>query len=170
MERIWIQIATIQPQKEVFYISIKHDKNWAEKLPEKNWQVIIIYSEENDSLKKEIVENCLTRNVEFVSLTWKYWRSIDREFDHQVVTRELDKINWWRNLTSNDFKDSPMTIGNEDLAEAFWRSLYAPLYNEGHRANLVICLDFDSKKNNDIFKGLLEKFNEWLFPEDLQHS
>lgn len=167
MEHIWTQTETIQPQKEVFYISIRHDKDWAEKLPDKDWQVMVIYNEENNEIKEAIVENCLKKNVQYFSLTWKYLSSIDREVDHQIVTWVLEKIGEERYSTTEDFKDSPMSSKNENLAEAFWCSLYSPLYNEGDQPSLVICLDFDSKKNNDILKELLIKFNKWLFPEDL---
>src|SRR5687768_8158060 len=100
-------------ERTIFYLEVTSNVAWSNSLPNDNWILFAIADNEQISHLKGLAKECLDKNVLYVCCAGTAADSIHLAFDLEIVRRKV---------ASNDdnYDDTPITTGHEDLNEGFW--------------------------------------------------
>jgi len=144
-------------EKEIYYTEFSTEGDWIKEFPIDNWAIIIIADEKNLNYFSEIINNCINRNVAFITSVGKQFDFIHDLADEEIIFREVDVENLYLP------KHSIVTIGNSDFENGIWEGIYIS-FNGDVEIKKVVILDVENKYFDEI-KNLIEKFNEDYIPK-----
>ena len=149
--------------REIFYCDIRNDFSEIESFPSKNWLLFAIADRDQLGGLSSFAEKCLDRDVLYICGAGEACSEIDDAFDFVMVDRKLASLN--RDLTQDDFHDSPMTTWHHDFDEGFWFSV-AAAYHEKELIDKVVVANLTAKNYEFRIKELLEKIRAGWLPPD----
>jgi len=88
---------------------------------------------------------------------------IDDAFDFAIVDGKLASLN--RDLTQDDFRDSPMTTWHDDFDEGFWFSV-TTAYHEEQLIDKIVVANLTEKNYKFRIKELVAKIQAGWLPPD----
>ena len=149
--------------REIFYCDIANDFSEIESFPSKNWLLFAIADQDQLGGLYSFAEKCLDRGVLYICGTGEACSEIDDAFDFVMVDRKLASLN--RDLTQDDFDDSPMTTWHHDFDEGFWFSV-TTAYHEEELIDKVIVANLTAKNYGSRIRKLVEKIQSGWLPSD----
>jgi hypothetical protein len=149
--------------REIFYSDIGNGFSEIESFPPKNWLLFAIADQDQLGRLYSFAEKCLDRGVLYICGAGEACSEIDDAFDSVMVDRKLAGLN--RDLTQDDFHDSPMTTWHHDFDEGFWFSV-TTAYHEEQLIDKVIVANLTEKNYEFRIKELVEKIQAGWFPPD----
>jgi hypothetical protein len=149
--------------REIFYSNIGDSFNEVESFPSKNWLLFAIAEKAQARNLYTFAEKCLDRGVLYVCGAGEACSDIDDAFDSVMVDRKLASLN--RDLTQDDFQNSPMTTWHHDFDEGFWFSVKIANH-ETELINKVVVANLTTGNFQFRIKELIEKIQLGWLPSD----
>jgi len=149
--------------RQIFYCDIGNDFNEIESFPSKNWLLFVIADQDQLGRLYSFAEKCLDRGVLYICGAGEACSEIDDAFDFAIVDGKLASLN--RDLTQDDFRDSPMTTWHDDFDEGFWFSV-TTAYHEEQLIDKVIVANLTEKNYEFRIKELVDKIHAGWLPSD----
>ena len=148
--------------RDILYCDLENDFTKIDEFPTKNWLLFAIADKAQVELLYSFAEKCLDKNVLYICGAGEACAEIDNAFDLVIVDRKVASLN--RDLTQNDFEDSPMTIWNDDFDEGFWFCLTTASH-EKEMIEKVLVANITDKSYEDRIKALAIKIKSgWFAP------
>lgn len=149
--------------RHIFYCDLENDLNKTEEFPTKNWLLFAIADKAQLDLLYSFAERCLDRNVLYICGAGEACSEIDDAFDMVVVDRRSTDLN--KDLTQDDFKDTPMTTWHYDLDEGFWFAVTTACH-EKESIKQVVVANLTEKSYERYIKDLVERIDAGWLPPD----
>jgi hypothetical protein len=149
--------------RNVLYCDIQRSLTEIEEFPTENWLLFAIADKDQLGLLPLFAEKCLDKGVLYICGAGQASSEIDDAFDLVIVERKLASLN--RDLTEEDFDDSPMTTWHSDFDEGFWFSVTAACH-ETEKIQHVIVANLTQQCYESRIKDLINQINSGWLPPD----
>ena len=146
--------------RNIYYCDLGNDFTKIEEFPSKNWLLFAIADKGQLGLLYSFAEKCLDRNVLYICGAGS---EIDDAFDSVIVDSRLASSN--RDLTQNDFDDSPMTTWHRDFDEGFW-FFVTTASREKEIIEQVVVANITEESYEVRIKDLVAKISSGWLPPD----
>ena len=75
--------------REIYYINVRKDEQWHNKIPSENWVTFVVANNEDKELVIEVAEICLDKKVCYICGASELASIIDDAFDLEIVKRAI---------------------------------------------------------------------------------
>jgi hypothetical protein len=136
----------------VSYVYLPEEPDWYKSLPSENWMGCFICNNTVDRVKLSgFAETCLSNNCVNVHLAGKESKALDYSFDK--VRAETKNKNNLHVITA---------CWDENIADAFWNSIYMFDLDEEYGLNELVCISIDGENiYNDLVYNIKLFNNYW---------
>jgi hypothetical protein len=149
--------------RNILYCDVGSDLAKTGEFPTANWLLFAIADKGQLELLYSFAEKCLDRGVLYICGAGEASSEIDDAFDFVVLDRKLASLK--RDLTEDDFDDSPMTTWHNDFDEGFWFAA-TTAYHEKEAIGHVIVANLTQESYEFRIKDLIAKINSGWLPSD----
>lgn len=158
-----MELLGVSCERQLFYINVNTNTNWAESLPTQNWLVFAIGDEKDIDAYSTLSDVCIEKNVAYVCSAGKYCELIHDIFDETIVWKKIQ--NGESVDSMDDFENSPMTTWDNHFSEGFWFAI-TTAYDEHFIIDTIVCIDYTTKGVKQHLITLIEKINSGWLPSD----
>ncbi|MEH6682520.1 MAG: hypothetical protein V7724_18410 [Sediminicola sp.] len=150
-------------RKKIYYLQIRHNPEWKNSLPNKDWLAFTIANKEDEELVPPTVKICMDKEVSYTCSAGTLAHWTEQYFDEEINLRALDHE--MRTKEAYDHNQAPVTTAHQNFSEGFWfaTTLAHDPYKDIYK---VVCLDFTKLKVKRHLTELIDKINNGWLPSD----
>lgn len=153
--------------RQIFYINVRGDLHWFDKLPSSNWLVFTIADTADKELLNDTTKKCLDSNVLYTCSVGQLGSDTEDYFDEEIVWRQVQIEE--RTGKPQDYETSPMTTFHRNFDEGFWFATTvanATAYDKYIPIDTVVCVDMTERGVRKYLIELIDKIKSSWLPSD----
>ena len=153
--------------RQVFYISVRADLHWFDKLPSSNWLAFTIADIADKDLLSDTTKKCLDKNVLYTCSAWQLGSDTEDYFDEEIVWRQVQ--NEEQTEKPKDYEISTMTTFHKNFDEGFWFAALvanATAYDKNIPIDSIVCVDMTQQGVIRYLILLIDKIKNGWLPAD----